>query len=743
MTARVLAVLLTLLAPAAAAAEPGGGDFDAESYWYVDIERPFFVPDGKLMVPRRPGGRARPFLRDKPAGALRVFVLGGSVAAQYDSEPALAYGWTLEKVLGRAAPGRRVEVIHCGMPAYDSYREALILREILAYAPDVVVLMSGNNENSEQSGPPPRWAAATVRLRMLLRAVGLELPAPAGTPARRGAPRNFTAPFEANVRSMTRRVREAGAVMVLCTLPRQLGLPPDDALPLSAPGFAKAWALLEKGDLAAAQRAFSAYSVAYPCEAFGHLWLGRLLERRGRADAARREYLRALEVRYHVPRLNRILRAIAAQEGAAVADLEESFPKASAGARDQDLLNDEMHWNRFADPRVSVAVARALAAGDFAARLGVTDRRWLEREGGRLARLRASARELDAIYYKKLGRAFWATARMDGALGEGSIAALESLQEDYPQRLSRLARRKADVSDELARRIAGSAWLAGGRADWRSCWAPGLAHLGEAYRRRGRLREALACFSQALREEPGQDAARVHQAMTLAALGRRAEALRLLAGVKDRDARFPELCWSLDRCAPAPGTRPAGVLRAELLAPALARLGRGEWERGFREMSRATGGFSRQALGALDEQCGAGVRDCAPWRRAQEFLRGLNDEGMRAVAAGDGARAARVFDAVLRLYPSQPSALINRAVVAAGRGDLDAAVALYGRALEADLSAPGLSSDILSGRATVLEKLGRRAEAAADLETALKAAPPGWPRSSQARESLARLKRGA
>ena len=44
-------------------------------------------------------------------------------------------------------------MISCGMGGYDSYRDAMVQREILDYQPDAIVVMSGSNADSSARYP--------------------------------------------------------------------------------------------------------------------------------------------------------------------------------------------------------------------------------------------------------------------------------------------------------------------------------------------------------------------------------------------------------------------------------------------------------------------------------------------------------------------------------------------------------------------------------------------------------------
>ena len=56
----------------------------------------------------------------------------------------------LELSLPAADPSRHWEVINCGGISYASYRLVPILREVLGYDPDLVVLYTGHNEFLEE-----------------------------------------------------------------------------------------------------------------------------------------------------------------------------------------------------------------------------------------------------------------------------------------------------------------------------------------------------------------------------------------------------------------------------------------------------------------------------------------------------------------------------------------------------------------------------------------------------------------
>jgi len=467
------------------------------AYWYVDVYKPFFAETiaeeggGRLMVAQRPRARESSFPRPKLPRTARVFVLGGSVGFQYDSDARQSHGWTLQRILEGAFPGKRYEIIHCGMGGYDSYREGLILEEILGYEPDIIVLMSGNNEVTAVSGPPTwlarRWPSLLPLQRRLHRLLIKNSPSDGGlAQAALQVER-----FERNVRAMVRLAKERGVPLVLCTMPRQLGLPPPSPLPKSET-FLEAWTLAQEGRSAEAEQKFRLYSLEQPGDPFGPFWVGRLLEKRGDRDRARDEYERALRQDYaRVHEINARIRRIAVEEGAVLADVASVLKNTAAGPRNDALVYDAMHWNRFADPLVSLAIAQALGDASPPGLRELFSRTALPALWSRARRLKPTDREREAIFRRKAMGAVWESLLGGGLFVERSVSVLEDLARDQPREFKGLASRKEDFSEHLG------VWTESQRQDWDARWAFGLAHAGEACRRLGRHKEALAYFDAA------------------------------------------------------------------------------------------------------------------------------------------------------------------------------------------------------------------------------------------------------
>ncbi len=90
------------------------------------------------------------FQKEKRPGTLRVFITGGSVAMGFPLQEDYGPGRLLSVALDAAEPSREHEVINAGGFGYASYRLLPVVEELLTYDPDVIVLMTGNNEFLEQ-----------------------------------------------------------------------------------------------------------------------------------------------------------------------------------------------------------------------------------------------------------------------------------------------------------------------------------------------------------------------------------------------------------------------------------------------------------------------------------------------------------------------------------------------------------------------------------------------------------------
>ena len=83
---------------------------------------------------------------EKPRGGFRVFCFVGSTVYGHPYLEDTAFPKWLELELAGSDPTRSWQVINCGGISYASYRMAPLVKEVLQYQPDLIVLAAGHNE---------------------------------------------------------------------------------------------------------------------------------------------------------------------------------------------------------------------------------------------------------------------------------------------------------------------------------------------------------------------------------------------------------------------------------------------------------------------------------------------------------------------------------------------------------------------------------------------------------------------
>ncbi|MDX6768834.1 MAG: SGNH/GDSL hydrolase family protein [Elusimicrobiota bacterium] len=515
--------------PPAAAIEGPGSDFD---YFHLEIHEPFFARTwmGRLRAQR---SRANPeeLAALKPEGLLRVFVLGGSVAMPLADEQKSRLG----EFLRRALPGRRVEVVGMGMGGYDSYRESLLQREALELEPDLIVLLSGNNEYT--SGAPIR-SPALYRLNRALRRSALYARLQDRLSPRRPEPPvsldDRLQRFEDNLELMARRARERGVPMLLCTLPVNVR----DVAPVYAqyspdPAYVEAWLAYDAGALKEAKARFEDFVAAHPKDALGAYWLAKIHDRLGDAAAARAGYHRAIDLDDPgdrcSPRRNAVIRQVAARGSAGLVDLEAVFTRrVPDGLLDSRLFKDNVHWFDELYPAVSLAIVKAARERGYLAPAEQWDASWMPALERELARAKVPrprlAQYAEAAFFVGVTNAYRAQGMREPAISFFEMA--PRLDPGAPARL-------AASADGVGAAIRANPWTAYYRERFEAGWPHVLLHVGEACRRMGLREDARRLLSEAARLRPEDPVA----PFALALLnGDRAELARIAA-----DAREPVL----------------------------------------------------------------------------------------------------------------------------------------------------------------------------------------------------------
>ncbi|HEX6202322.1 MAG TPA: tetratricopeptide repeat protein, partial [Thermoanaerobaculia bacterium] len=574
---------------------------------------------------------------EKPAGTVRLVVLGGS-AAMGTPEADFNFGRVLEAMLAEAFPERRIEVINAAMAAVDSHVVRVVGREMARHQPDAFLLYLGNNEVVGPHGPGTVFAGfssslpavrAGIRLRatrtgQLLRDAAGALGGGGGELRRwRGMemflerrvaaddPRlaDVHAHFAANLADLADAARGAGARTFLSTVAVNLVDEPPFAavhgreLPDGGEErFARlvddGWSLLAEGRPAEALAPLERAVALDDRHAAGRWLLGRALlalDRRGEAAehlAAARD-LDALRFRADGG-VDRAIRRVAAEragdgvvliDGAArVAGVAPGEPPLAG----HDVLWEHVHLTFEGNLRLARAfydaVAPWLAAGG-----PVPEPPPAERVAERLA---LSAWDLHHMAREVLG-----IVRRPPFVGQLGHAERVAAFERSAARLAVAAWQGRDEAERLDRAVLAA--------------RPDDLHVREQLARlldeRGRPAEAAEEWRELLRRVPGLDAWRTRLAFSLAAAGQTVEAREILAAVlADRggaDARVnlgqvveragdPAAATDQYRAALAedPAHEPARLALADLLA----RQGSlDEAERLVREALAADDGSSR------------------------------------------------------------------------------------------------------------------------------------------------------
>ena len=119
-------------------------------------DEPIFVREGEQLVvapEKRRTWRALPFPAEPTPGVLRVFSVGDSVTWGHRGNefptPLKAYSEVLEELLRQRLPGAPHRVVNCGARTFATTRGARVVREVLAHAPDVVIVYVGTSEHLE------------------------------------------------------------------------------------------------------------------------------------------------------------------------------------------------------------------------------------------------------------------------------------------------------------------------------------------------------------------------------------------------------------------------------------------------------------------------------------------------------------------------------------------------------------------------------------------------------------------
>ncbi len=340
--------------------------------------------DGQVAFQRSPGKNLAwypPYRKEKEPGALRVACIGGSTVEGNPFFDA-AFPRVVESLLGRALAPRKVEVMAAGIGGLYSDGELALLRELLDFDLDAVVLYSCHNEFHPQNvaallaadREPARtaltgWVERLALGRLLLRQTAVRERAVPSVAERVPDHRPIDGPewplvvehFRDNLETFTGLCRGRGIPVMLCTAVSNLR----DFPPL-ARVYGAATSEAERARCEALiGRAREAIDAGNPEAALGPLdeaaaldespaglWYqrGRALSAVGRAAEALAAFERARDGDGRSNRapgaLNAVVRSFAGRPGVLVADVEACFAaRAPQGIVGDESIVDNVHPN--------------------------------------------------------------------------------------------------------------------------------------------------------------------------------------------------------------------------------------------------------------------------------------------------------------------------------------------------------------------------------------------------------------
>jgi len=348
---------------------------------------------GEVWVQYRIGPIKPKFLKSKSTDTFRIFSFGGSTTMGSPFYPKSSFSRMLELALNRSGPGKKVEVINLGASGMNSLEIFYCLREALKYKPDLAIIYCGQNEFFQASFfadwryPNLDRAVDVLRLHSrLYRALKAAdkilplIPAAIGThqelvetlnldlgqlplenrPMSRQFYNDRIQSYRYHLQKILAMLGKSDVPTIICTLTVNLKDWPPEWIP-----FPQGLSEQQRDELKS--RLYNAYlNIAdgqtieaakllqksrplahnYAMFDFVQAWLD---EKQGHYETARENFLRARKLdnsRHRAPpEIIQIIRELAPEYGAALADIEELFFKNAITTPGFDLFTDHVHPN--------------------------------------------------------------------------------------------------------------------------------------------------------------------------------------------------------------------------------------------------------------------------------------------------------------------------------------------------------------------------------------------------------------
>ena len=301
--------------------------------YYIDIYEDFFVKDkdGNSYFNKRPGSVRSVFSVEKSENQKRVFVLGGSVAKDYDNK-------ILKYKLSEVYPDYDWNIINCAMEEYDSYRLYLITKEIIKYKPDLIIVLTGNNEGiyDPVTINPLIYKNKFLSKVWIFRIIGKYL-----KPSIYTGNKKIIKFFESNINKICKITKENNIPLVLFTLPTNHKMPLNKNL-LKDKDYFSVWWLLSQ-DPWIAERYVNNHPYMKRIPKYAWL-LGKMYSYLKKEKSSEKYY--ALNVRKNKEEIDSVIRKTASEYkgSTALLDFQKTASELSGGISDFRILKDDIHF---------------------------------------------------------------------------------------------------------------------------------------------------------------------------------------------------------------------------------------------------------------------------------------------------------------------------------------------------------------------------------------------------------------
>lgn len=363
----------------------------SKPYFFANPDRPGYAEQSSFVMP-------------KPAGTVRIFLVGESAAKGYPQPRNLSMASFLRAMLSDLHPDKKIEVIDLGTTAVASFPLVYMVRDALRFDPDLFIFYTGNNEffgaygtaSINAAGSLPPWglramrafrglalvqaldsllqAAKTDENRTLMEEMIGRSAIPPDSPLRAAAARNLST----NLGTMLDNVKYAGVAALVCTTAgNEAGLAPlgqDEWNAVDAYTRREVERQMEeganalaRGEPSAAIAPLRAAVKSVPRHARSHFLLGRALAATGDREGARTAFLAARDLDTMpwrpVSETENAIRSAAESRGVPLCDIAEEFRASSPeGAAGWSHLDDHVHLTLAGQAAAARAMVRRLSA---------------------------------------------------------------------------------------------------------------------------------------------------------------------------------------------------------------------------------------------------------------------------------------------------------------------------------------------------------------------------------------------